>query len=155
VITQDCKQLRDLPSLAITHSWLWHRLQILIVMVFCNLALIAFLPYLLDQFFSYSTTIILLLLLTFNLVLIFLIKRFILFIPTEYEIACKHGVWKLTRAGQVDYARLAGDILVWQWIIIIHLKISASKQVKLVLLKDSMAPQDMAMLRRWLLSEFN
>lgn len=155
MITQDCKQLRDLPPLAIKESLRWYRLQILIGLVFVNLALAAFLPYLLDFLSLYSIKTIVFLLLVLNLVLIFLFKRFSKFTPVEYQIACKHGVWKLTRDEQVDYARLAGDILVWQWIIIIHLKISASKPVKLVILKDSMAPQDMAMLRRWLLSEFN
>lgn len=155
MITQDCKQPRDLPPLAVKQSLCLHRLQISIAVIFVNLALAAFFPYLLDLFSAYSIELVSLLLLAFNLILIFVIKRLWLFIPTQYEIACKHGVWKLTHLGQIDYARLAGDILVWQWIIIIHLKISASKQVKLVLLKDSMTPQDMAMLRRWLLSEFN
>ncbi len=155
MITQDCKQPRDLPPLVIKQSLRWYKLQILIGLVFVNLALAAFLPYLLDFLSLYSIKTIVFLLLFFDLVLIFLFKRFIKFTPAEYQIACKHGVWKITREGQVDYARLAGDILVWQWIIVIHLKVSVSKSVKLVILKDSIAPQDMAMLRRWLLSEFN
>lgn len=155
MITQDCKQPRDLPPLAIKESLRWYRLQILIGLVFVNLALTAFLPYLLDFLSLYSIKTIVFLLAMLNVILIFLFKRFIKFTPAEYQIACKNGVWKLTRDGQVDYARLAGDILVWQWIIIIHLTISASKSVKLVILRDSIAPQDMAMLRRWLLSEFN
>lgn len=155
MITQDCKQPRDLPPLAIKESLRWHRLQILIGLVFVNLALAAFLPYLLDFLSLYSIKTVVFLLLVLNLVLIFLFKRFTKFTSAEYQIACKHGVWKITRHGQVDYARLSGDILVWQWVIVIHLTLSASKSVKLVILKDSMAPQDMACLRRWLLSEFN
>lgn len=150
MITQDCKQPRDLPPLVITQSLHWHRLQILIAVVLVNFALAAFLPYLLDFFFLNSFRLIGLILLLVNLVLIFFIKTIVVFTPTKYEIACKHGIWKLSRDGQVNYANLAGDILVWQWIIIIHLKISSSQQMKLVILKDSMAPQDMASLRRWL-----
>lgn len=154
MITQDCKHPRELLTLAVSSSRLWHKIQILISFVFYNLALVALLPYLLDIFSINSTNLFLIILLLFNFFLVLGLKRFCLFTPARYEISCKHGVWKLTQAGRVEYAQLIGDILVWQWIIIIHLKLPA-KPFKLIILKDSMAQQDMASFRRWLESEFN
>lgn len=154
MITLDYKHPRELLTLAVSRSRLWHKTQTLISVVFCNLAFVALLPYLFDIFSINSANLFLIIMVISNFFLVVGLKRFYLFTPMHYEISCKHGVWKLTQAGQVEYAQLIGDILVWQWIIIIHLKLPA-KPFRLILLRDSMTQQDMASLRRWLLSEFN
>lgn len=155
MIIRDCKHPRELPALKCRTSLRWHRIRLVMIAVFCNFAGLAFLPYLLDIFSpTFATFWLIGLLICLNLMLFYAIRMCWLFIPDEYEMACKQGIWKLTRANQVDYARLAGDLLVWQWIIIIHLKLPEGKNLRLILLEDSMAPPDMALLRRWLLSEF-
>jgi hypothetical protein len=155
VIIRDCKHPRELPALKCKTSVRWRRIQLVMIAMFCNLAGLALIPYLLDIFPLASANLWLFgLLASFNLVLFCKIKPGWPFISDEYEIACKQGIWKLVRGNQVDYARLAGDLIVWQWIIVIHLKLPGGESLRLILLDDSLTPSDMALLRRWLLTEF-
>lgn len=165
MITQDYKAEivpRELQTISLVDSRLWYRVQWLIKILFCNLGLIALFPYLVsDNLFPFYSSSIDLWSMVFWLVLVAINLIFLIiflrkpFTPKYYEITCKQGIWKLTEPHSLDYARLAGNIIVWQWIILIKLYLPAQKRrMYVVILNDSISPQDRARLRRWLMSEF-
>lgn len=154
---------RELQPVTLVDSYLWYRLQYLIKIIFCNLAWVALFPYFVSEnLFPFQVSILntasivfWLTLVSVNLVCLIISVRKP-FIPKRLEIACKQGIWKMTTAGSSSYASLAGDVLMWQWIILIRLYFPAkNSRIYLVILKDSISPQDWARLRRWLVSEFN
>lgn len=154
---------RELQPLTLVDSCWWYRLQSLIKIIFCNLALVALFPYFIsDNLFpsqssiiNTESTVFWLTLVCINLVCLTVFVRRP-FVPKRLEIACKQGIWKMTTTGSSSYASLAGDVLMWQWIILIKLYFPAkNSRIYLVILKDSISPQDWARLRRWLVSEFN
>lgn len=68
-----------------------------------------------------------------------------------FRLAIKKNHWQLQRANKECSVELYGDVLLWQWVIIITVReITSGKKHYLIGLQDSMEADDWRRLRVWL-----
>jgi hypothetical protein len=145
----------DLPSIPISPSRLWLKLQLLLNLVFVNLGFFAFLPYFLSHSVHPSFPFFLFwLVINFICVYFFINKKHKEKTPSQ--ISVKNSIWIIEYQNQRFYCELSTDIVCWQWIIIIPLYCSQrQKMLRIILLNDCLNAKDNAKIRRWIYSNHN
>lgn len=152
-IPPDISFPRDLPSIRISPSVLWRRLQLILVLCFVNVGFLAITPYLISWHSLSSQVLLLILWLGINGLVWWLHsckKQF----DHIQQISVKRGIWILEIENRKYYCELNAEILCWQWILIIPLYSAESRSViRLVILRDSISAEENSILRRWIHSE--
>ena len=152
-IPPDISFPRDLPSIRISPSVLWRRLQLILVLCFVNVGFLAITPYVIYGHPLSSPTLLLILWLSINGPICWWHSRKKQS-DNVRQISVKHGIWILEIENRKYYCELNAEILCWQWILIIPLYSAESRSViRLVILRDSIGAEENSILRRWIHSE--
>lgn len=147
---------RDLPPVIIQPSKIWVRCQFFLFLCFINLGFFALVPYLLSDY-AFSSTII--------LTGIWTVIHWVFFVYCKQknkinkypiQISFKNGIGLVEIQDRKFYCELRSEILCWQWLVIMPFYCAETrKTIRVIIVKDSLKPQDNALLRRWIQSEFS
>ncbi len=145
------KKIRDLPTIKIGKSRIWLRFQIILVLCFINLGFFALSSYWIAVFNIASC---IFLWCSVHFLLLIFLKKYKNNSEYPVLISVKQGVAILEKQNKKRYGCIR-SITCWQWIVIIPFySAELRKTFTLVVLKDSLTPDDNSLLRRWIQSEF-
>lgn len=148
-------KLRDLPPILIHPSRFWMRCQFFLCLCFINLGFFALVPYLLS-YLAFASTIV--------LMISWLLIHWVFFIGFKQktkrnkysiQISFKNGIGLVEIQNRKFYCELRSEILCWQRLVMIPFYCAETRKIiRIIIVKDSLRPQDNALLRRWIQSEF-